>query len=175
MSGTGLCATGFDPVSDPRAFRRALGRFATGVTVVTGCGDRGSVGMTANSFAGLSLTPPLVMWSPAKASRRHDLFVASAHFAIHVLSADQQHLCDAFVRADQTFDTLEHRISERGVPILAGCVAVFECGQVATHNAGDHTIIIGRVERATDYSAGGLLFVNGQFGTTPVPAPAIAG
>ncbi len=162
---------GFDPASDPRAFRRALGRFATGVTIVTARGEDEPIGITANSFASLSLTPPLVMWSPAKASRRHDIFLASEHFAINVLSAAQSGLCDAFVRGGQTFAALDHRVSAQGVPLLAGCVAVFECVRAATHDAGDHTIIIGKVLRAWDSEGLGLLFVNGQFGQIAIDAP----
>lgn len=172
MSGADTCHSGFDPATDPRAFRRALGRFATGVTIVTTSGKGEPVGITANSFASLSLTPPLVMWSPAKASRRHDVFLESEHFAINVLSEAQAGLCDAFVRGGQTFDTLEHRLNAHGVPLLSGCVAVFECVQAAIHDAGDHTIIIGRVIRAWDSEGLGLLFVNGQFSQLAAISPA---
>ncbi len=172
MTGADTRQTGFDPASDPRAFRRALGRFATGVTIVTAPGETEPVGITANSFASLSLTPPLVMWSPAKASRRHDVFVQSEHFAINVLSAAQADLCDAFVRGGQTFETLEHRLSIHGVPLLSGCVAVFDCIRAAIHDAGDHTIIIGKVVQAWDSDGHGLLFVNGQFSQLAATSPA---
>lgn len=79
----------FAPDADARAFRDALGRFATGVTVVTVLTDDGPAGMTANSFASVSLDPPLVLWSPARSSSRFDLFANAAHYAIHVLDADQ--------------------------------------------------------------------------------------
>jgi flavin reductase (DIM6/NTAB) family NADH-FMN oxidoreductase RutF len=162
----------FDPASDPRAFRHALGRFATGVTIVTAAGPDGLTGITANSFASLSLTPPLVMWAPAKASRRHDVFVRSRHFVIHVLAANQQPLCQAFVRAAQGFDTLDHHVNAEGVPVIAGCAAVFECTQTATHDAGDHTIIVGKVDRASERAVPGLLFVNGEFGVPDARAAA---
>jgi flavin reductase (DIM6/NTAB) family NADH-FMN oxidoreductase RutF len=162
----------FDPASDPRAFRHALGRFATGVTIVTASSPDGLTGITANSFASLSLTPPLVMWAPAKASRRHDVFVRSRHFVIHVLAANQQSLCQAFVRAAQGFESLDHYLNEEGVPVIAGCAAVFECTQTATHDAGDHTIIIGRVTRASERPVPGLLFANGEFGVLDIQAAA---
>lgn len=172
MTDEELRHAGFDPSDDPRAFRRALGRFATGVTIVTARGDDAPIGITANSFASLSLTPPLVMWSPAKASRRHDVFLDSEHFAINVLSAAQAGLCEAFVRAGQSFEALDHRLNAHGVPLLAGCVAVFECSRAAIHDAGDHTIIVGRVMRAWDSDGLGLLFVNGQFSQLAATAPA---
>ncbi|MEX1249745.1 MAG: flavin reductase family protein [Hyphomonas sp.] len=172
MTSADTCLGGFDPAFDPRAFRRALGRFATGVTIVTAPGETEPVGITANSFASLSLTPPLVMWSPAKASRRHDVFVESRHFAIHILTAEQASLCESFVRGGQSFDLIDHRLNADGVPLLAGCVAVFECALTATHDAGDHTIIIGKVVRAWDSEGLGLLFVNGQFSPLAAIAPA---
>jgi len=84
---------------DERAFRYALGRFATGVTIVTCNGPDGPMGITANSFASLSLDPPLVLWSPAKSSRRYDAFVNAPEFAIHVASYDQLDLCRDFAKS----------------------------------------------------------------------------
>ena len=84
---------GFEPTPDTqRLFRDGLGRFASGVTVVTAAGPDGGVGMTANSFSGVSLEPPLVLWCPAKGSNRYDIFSKVSHFAIHVLSAEQRDL-----------------------------------------------------------------------------------
>ena len=84
---------------DERAFRDALGRFATGVTIVTCNGPDGPMGITANSFASLSLDPPLVLWSPAKSSRRYEAFVNATEFAIHVASYDQLDLCRDFAKS----------------------------------------------------------------------------
>jgi flavin reductase (DIM6/NTAB) family NADH-FMN oxidoreductase RutF len=169
--------TDFDPALDPLAFRRALGRFATGVTVVTLAGPEGPLGITANSFAALSLDPPLVLWSPAKRSGRHALFTASAEFAIHILSAGQQALCDHFVRSADGFDAFPYRLSPEGVPILSGCAAVFECRLEAIHDGGDHTIVVGRVRRACSRPGATLIFSHGQFGiaedTGQGPAKAI--
>jgi len=106
---------------DQRAFRRALGRFATGVTVVTCRSPHGPVGMTVNSFASLSLDPPLVMWSPAKASRRAASFSAARRFAIHVLGAQQRDLADAFMRAADAFATTGCRSSRTASP--ASCAS----------------------------------------------------
>ena len=94
-----------DPNADNANFRSALGCFATGVTIVT-CRD-GLVpkGIVANSFASVSLAPPLVLWSPAKASRRYAAFIAAQAFSIHILAQDQKHLSDAFAHNETPFDT----------------------------------------------------------------------
>ena len=84
--------------------RNALGGFATGVTVVTTMTETGPLGITANSFASVSLAPPLVLWSPARRSRRFPAFEAASHFAIHVLSAGQQALAERFSRAADGFE-----------------------------------------------------------------------
>ncbi|MDH4413600.1 MAG: flavin reductase family protein [Rhizobium sp.] len=147
-----------------RAFRSALGSFTTGVTVVTAATPDGPIGMTANSFASVSLDPPLVLWSPAKSSSRHAAFVGAQHFAIHVLTADQDHLSSAFTRGGSGFDGLEARMNDEGVPILPGTLARFECMQQAQHDAGDHTIIIGRVLRVAHRQGEPLCFSGGRFG-----------
>lgn len=160
--GERIIPASFDPEANPRAFRNALGRFATGVTVVTARGGSGPIGMTANSFSSLSLTPPLVLWSPAKASRRHDVFVSAEHYAINVLAAHQHSLSDHFAVSSKGFEEFDVSISEYGVPVLMGSAAVFECQLIATHDGGDHTIIIGRVHRTFSNSGATLLFHDGQ-------------
>lgn len=154
----------FAPQDDPRAFRSALGRFATGVTVITAASPEGRpVGITANSFASVSLDPPLVLWSPAKDSRRYDHFITARHYAIHILGAHQQRLCDAFTRDMAAFDGLDWHADAQGVPLIAGCLARFECRQEAVHDAGDHSIILGRVLRASFREGLPLLFQAGRF------------
>jgi len=161
---TAATMTAFSPDTDPRAFRSALGRFATGVTVVTAIGAEGPIGMTANSFSSVSLLPALVLWSPAKASSRHDDFVAAGHFSINVLAADQVDIGMGFARAKDAFDTADTRMNEYGVPVIRGCIANFECTRAATHDAGDHTIIIGQVIRAQEHPGAPLIFADGQMG-----------
>lgn len=155
---------GFDPASDSAAFRRALGSFATGVTIVTTRGPDGPVGITANSFASVSLDPPLVLWSPAKASRRFGFFAGAEHFAIHVLGAGDRAICERFSRAIDGFDALEWSEGRNGVPLIHGTAARFECRQEAAHDAGDHLIIVGRVERAVTRPAEPLIFHAGRYG-----------
>ena len=147
-----------------RAYRSALGSFTTGVTVVTAMSPGGPIGMTVNSFASVSLDPPLVLWSPSKRSSRHAAFSQARHFAVHVLSADQAHLSDAFTRGGQGFEGLARLVNEDGVPILPGTLARFECRQQIQHDAGDHTLIIGRVLRVAHRPGEPLCFSGGRFG-----------
>ncbi|WP_051520896.1 flavin reductase family protein [Rubellimicrobium mesophilum] len=167
----------FAPEVDPRAFRTALGSFATGVTVVTARDARGEpVGLTANSFASVSLDPPLVLWSPARASRRFEAFVEAEDFAIHVLARDQQAVCDAFVRAQGGFAAVAWSEGPRGLPLLEGCVARFLCRREAAIDGGDHAILLGRVWSAARSDGAPLVFQGGRYGgfvpaDEPHPSP----
>ncbi|WP_425515714.1 flavin reductase family protein [Mameliella sediminis] len=153
----------FDPSEDARAFRDALGSFATGVTIVTAPGPDGPMGITASSFASVSLDPPLVLWSPQKSSRRFPVFRDATHYAIHVLDGHQQQLCNAFTRDAQAFDGLDVVTDENGVARIGGCLARFDCVQEAVHDAGDHVIIVGRVLSAAFRPGLPLLFQGGRF------------
>lgn len=150
--------------SNQRAYRHALGGFATGVTVVTAMAGDVPIGMTVNSFASISLDPPLVMWSPAKSASKHPLFLQADHFAVHVLAAQQAHLCSAFSRGGSGFDAMPWSLSKNGVPILPQVLVRFDCRRTAAHDAGDHTIIIGEVLQATDREGEPLCFARGMFG-----------
>jgi len=155
----------FDPAdADPRDFRNALGRFATGVTIITCDTGEGPIGITANSFASLSLDPALVLWSPAKSSQRYRFFVEAEHFAVHVLDDDQRAVCDAFTRDGNAFAPLPWANCPRGVPLIDGCLSRFECDRVACHDGGDHSIVVGQVTRVTTRPGKPLLFFNGTFG-----------
>lgn len=145
-------------------FRTALGRFGTGVTVVTCQSDIGPLGITANSFASVSLDPPLVLWSPARFSRRFGAYANAGHFAIHVIAADQAHVCRAFSGAGDAWDGIDWAENERGVPVIAGCLSIFECAAHARHDGGDHEIIVGLVERVTTRPGQPLMFYQGQYG-----------
>lgn len=156
-------ADSFVPSPDTaRAFRDALGRYATGVTIVTAPGP---VGITANSFASVSLDPPLVLWAPAKASKRCPAFTTEcARFAIHVMGADQYDLCQPFVRDGRAFDGLDWTEGALGVPLIEGCLARFECEKTALHDGGDHVIVVARVVQAEMRDGEPLLFVGGRYG-----------
>jgi flavin reductase (DIM6/NTAB) family NADH-FMN oxidoreductase RutF len=147
-----------------RLFRDALGRFATGVTVVTIMGPDGPMGFTANSFSSLSLDPPLVLWSPAKSSQRYPHFAAAEHYAIHVLGQTQADWPARFARGGAGFDGLDWRLNAEGVPVLAGALSRFDCTRHTTHDGGDHLIIVGQVLRLALEEGAPLVFANGRFG-----------
>lgn len=147
-----------------RAYRDALGCFGTGVTVITATTAQGPLAITANSFSSVSLDPPLVLWCAAKGSPRHDGFAAARHYAIHVMGEEQQALAVHFARFGTRFDGIDWAPDGNGVPILTGCLARFDCAATARHDAGDHTIIVGRVLRATHRPGQGLMYKRGQYG-----------
>jgi len=147
-----------------RELRGALGRFATGVTIVTTRTARGPLGITANSFSSVSLDPPLVLWSPARRSIRFPAFEAASHFAVHVLSADQQGLAERFSRPGEGWPADLADI--RGIadlPLLAGCTARFECRHDAAHDGGDHLIVVGEVLRLAQADLAPLVFHRGRY------------
>ena len=149
-----------------QALRAALGRFATGVTIITCLDGRGeAVGLTANSFASLSLDPPLVLWSLRKASGSRPAFEAARHFAINVLAETQVDLSRRFASAAVPDKFAEGAWAPGlgGVPVLAGCAAVFECQAEACHDIGDHLLFIGRVLRLADLAVPPLLFQGGHY------------
>lgn len=155
-----------DP-TDPRLLRTALGQFATGVTVITAREADGDapIGITVNSFASVSLNPALVLWSAARSSMRHVHFSNADAFAIHVLKADQFHIAERFARSGNCFEGLDYRLNDQAIPLLGGVLARFECVTEATHEGGDHTIIIGRVTRfQADSSGKPLVFSQGRYG-----------
>jgi flavin reductase (DIM6/NTAB) family NADH-FMN oxidoreductase RutF len=148
-----------------RNLRDALGCFATGVTLVTiNCAD-GPMGFAANSFAALSLDPALVLWSPAKSSRRFPHYLAARDYAIHVLPHDAQPVLSRFVTGGPGFEGLAHTCNAEGVPVLDFALARFDCRQHATHDGGDHVIIVGEVLRATYQPGPPLIFNRGQYGS----------
>lgn len=139
----------FTPNEDnTRTLRDAFGRFATGVTIVTVNSEDGPIGITANSFTSLSLTPPLVLWAPDKGSRRFSYFREAKHFAIHVLGADQSELCWRIAKDKNGLANEPLTFNPENVPLLDGSLARFECTRHAVHDGGDHEIIVGRILRA---------------------------
>ena len=148
-----------------RRFRTALGRFATGVTVITTRTADGPLGITANSFASLSLDPPLVLWSPARASRRFDAFAGCDHMAIHVLAADQAPLAQHFARRAVTAEVPGVTEGIGGVPLLPGVLTRLECAVEAVHPGGDHAIVVGRVLRVASRAGSPLVFHDGSYAT----------
>ena len=159
----GTIAT-FDPSSDADSFRGALGTFVTGVTVVTTDSPEGPVAIVANSFASVSLDPPLVLWSPAKSSKRFEHFAGSRRFAVHILAADQRDICAAIIQSKTAIKDIPMHLSHCGMPIIEGALATFECNLEATHDAGDHVIVVGRVTKAHNQGGDPLVFHAGKYG-----------
>jgi flavin reductase (DIM6/NTAB) family NADH-FMN oxidoreductase RutF len=155
-----------EPPFDSTQLRRALGAFATGVTVVTTGGPAGLYGVTANSFTSVSLEPPLVLVCLRRRGSGRALIAANGAFAVNILTAEQEDLCRRFACADRgsaMFDGIEHRPGRTGSPILAGAAHV-ECRVAAVQAAGDHVVVVGHVlALAVDPDAAPLLFHAGRF------------
>lgn len=165
MDGGSMGERTFIPDTEStRAFRDALGRFATGVCVITTQGPEGPMGFTANSFTSLSLDPPLVLWSPARASSRFAVFAAAQDFAIHVLAEGQGELMRRFVRGGTGFEGLPAAETPEGVPVIGGALARFDCRRHATHDGGDHLIVVGLVRRFALAEGAPLVFSAGRTG-----------
>ncbi|MEO7372455.1 MAG: flavin reductase [Terrimesophilobacter sp.] len=153
---------------DIRKFRNALGQYATGVTVVTTVGSDGRrVGITANSFTSVSVDPPLVLWCPSNRAPSLASFESSTHFAINVLAADQHVLSRQFATASEDkFTGVTTHDGLRGIPIIDGAVATFECRTVSRYRAGDHQIYVGEVQRYEGTGGEPLVFHGGQYRST---------
>ncbi|CAE6754666.1 p-hydroxyphenylacetate 3-hydroxylase, reductase component [Paraburkholderia domus] len=151
---------------DGKEFRKALGAFATGVTVVTCKGsDGGDVGLTANSFNSVSLNPPMVLWSLGKNSSNLNAFMHSDHFAVHILSVDQENISNQFAKsAIDRFAGVEMERGVADVPLLGGCSARFECRTTYRYEGGDHVIFVGEVVSFQSFGHAPLVFHSGKYG-----------
>jgi flavin reductase (DIM6/NTAB) family NADH-FMN oxidoreductase RutF len=152
-------------VFDPRDLRGALGRFATGLTVVTAASEDGPVGITANSFSSVSLDPPMVLWSIARSSRRFDAFADARFQAIHILGSNQMDLSRRFFRDGRDFSGLDTRHGIGNVPLIDGTLARLECEIVRRVDCGDHLTLIGEVHAIETSDGEPLVFAAGRYGT----------
>lgn len=137
-------ATPLTQAFDQRAFRNAMSRFTTGVTVVTTSADDQVFGMTANGFMSVSLEPPLVVVSVARRAKMHDAITRSGRYGVNVLCADQEHVSGHFAGRPAPnfapdFETVE------GIPVLRGALAQVVARVTQSHVAGDHTLYVGEV------------------------------
>jgi 3-hydroxy-9,10-secoandrosta-1,3,5(10)-triene-9,17-dione monooxygenase reductase component len=151
---------------DQKLFRNALGMFATGITIVTTTGPTGEpIGMTVNSFASVSLDPPLVLWSVGQHANSFDIFAQTKHFAIHILGKNQEALSNLFAsRGEDKFGKLAWQPGDYGSPILPKYAVCFQCQTEHTYPGGDHTILVGRVMAFDDRADGeALLYFRGQY------------
>jgi len=151
--------------ADPKALRRALGAFATGVTVVTAhAGDAPPVGFTANSFTSVSLDPPLLLVCLAHTSASYDYFCRADHFAVNVLDAQQEDIAMRFAtRGADKFGETSWAPGLHGAPLIDGSLAQFECAMEQRLEAGDHDILMGRVLGYVHGDGKPLLYLSGNF------------
>ena len=132
-----------------KAFRETLGRFPTGVTIVTALSPEGlPIGVTISSFNSVSLDPPLILWSLSTNSPKLEAFRRAEHYAVNVLASDQRDLSNRFAsRTEDRFAEVPVFTGLGGIPLIEDCCAWFECTQEAQHPGGDHLIFIGHVQR----------------------------
>ncbi len=169
--GEGTTVHGDDPaaVEAARRFRDVLGRFASGVTVVTALSSGEPVGMTCQSFSSVSLDPPLVLFVPARTSRAWPLMQRAGRFCVNFLAADQAEVSNQMAsRGNDKFAGVAwHPSAESGSPVLEGGLGHVDCAVHAVHEAGDHYVVIGRVLDLVEADAAEpLLFFRGKYATT---------
>lgn len=155
----------FEGSSASAALRSSLGRFATGVTIVT-CADASGArsGLTVNSFSALSLEPPLVSWALRVESPSLAAFESAGHFAVNVLAEGQLELSKRFAAHEgEKFAVGRWHAGRHGAPVLAGALAVFECTTVSMQTHGDHVLFIGAVAHAVAHAGAPLVFQAGRY------------
>jgi len=149
---------------DQDAFRAVLGRFASGVTIVTvrGANDR-DYGMTVSAFSSVSLEPPLVMVCIGEDASLKPMIAEATHYGVSILASDQEPLSRRFAAHGERFDGIGFSRGENGMALIDGALAFMECRIVARHLAGDHTIVIGEVEAASVADQRPLLYYRGGY------------
>ena len=155
-----------DVTLDPDTFRSVLGRFASGVTVVTVRDAAGhDHGMTVSAFASVSLVPPLVLVCVEQTASSHDPLLGATHFAVNILAAHQEPISRRFSSADETkrFDGIGYTRGQSGAALLDDALAHIECRRTSEHPAGDHTIVVGEVQTAVAHAKRPLLYYRGGY------------
>ncbi|NBU88547.1 MAG: flavin reductase [Betaproteobacteria bacterium] len=153
------------PQQELKSLRSALGRFATGVTVVTCLDSAGERrGLTVNSFTSVSLEPPLVLWSLRRVSPSLEAFERASHFAVNVLSQEQVEVSRHFASQDPDKFAVGHWSEGLGgAPVLSAAAAVFECESYQVMDAGDHRLLLGQVMNYRDQGVAALVFQGGRY------------
>jgi flavin reductase (DIM6/NTAB) family NADH-FMN oxidoreductase RutF len=153
-------------VIGPDDFRKVLSHFGTGVTVVTTCdADKRPTGLTCSAFSSVSLDPPLVLVCVDHKAQSFPALRDGGRFAVNILRADQEAVSRRFATSKITdkFEGVPHHITDLGLPLVADALAHLECVTVGRHVEGDHTILIGRVERAGAPGGEPLLYYRGRY------------
>lgn len=150
---------------DPDAFRAVMGRFASGVTIVTATDASGNDhGMTVSAFASVSLDPPLMVMCINHTASMHDILASSDYFAVNILASTQEAIARRFADTGaQRFEGIGYSRGENGVPILDDVLACIECKRVSSTVAGDHTVIVGETVATSMRDARPLLYYRGGF------------
>ena len=152
---------------DGKEFRRVLGQFPTGVTVVTAVTDDGPAGITIGSFTSVSLDPPLVMWCPSCDSPSWERMRSGASFCVNVLGDHQADVSNTFASTvEDKFSGIDTRVEATGAPVIEGSLAWIDCEYHAIHDGGDHDIVVGvvRAMGTDDTESGPLIFFRGGYG-----------
>ena len=149
---------------DSKFFRQTLGKYSTGITVVTSSDNDGNpLGMTVNSFTSVSLDPSLVLWCIDKKQPSYNSFMDAKGYAVNILSKDQNDLCFKFSsQLDDKFKNVIWKRSENGFPILENCLAWFDCKKWNYYSGGDHQILVGEVTSFDSFELEPLTYWNGQ-------------
>ncbi len=148
-------------------YKKVLGSFGTGVTIVTSCAGDRIHGMTVSAFTEVSLDPPLVLVCADKTSNTHPVIAEGKVFAVNILARDQEELSNRFASKkdeDKRFDGIDYEVGETGAPLIAGTVASLDCRVVEAHDAGDHVIYIGEVQALRVSDREPLLYLRGSYG-----------
>ena len=150
--------------SDSKFFRKTLGKYSTGVTVVTSIDNNGNpIGMTVNSFTSVSLQPALVLWCIDKKQPSYNSFMNAEGYAVNILSKDQNDLCHKFAsQLDDKFENVDWKKSENGFPLVKNSLAWLDCKKWNYYPGGDHQILVGEVTSCDSFELEPLTYWNGQ-------------
>ena len=149
---------------DSKFLRKSLGKYSTGVTVVTSIDNhRNPIGMTVNSFTSVSLQPALVLWCIDKKQPSYNSFMNAEGYAVNILSKDQNDICYKFAsQLDDKFENVDWKISENGFPLVKNSLAWFDCKKWNYYSGGDHQILVGEVTSFDSFELEPLTYWNGQ-------------
>ena len=153
-------------------FRQTLGTFATGITVISAEAIDGEMaGVTANSFTSVSLEPPLILWCLATSADSLEIFKSASYFAVNILSSTQKEISDHFAKKQTNkFKPIKYTPGKGGAPLIADCVAWFQCRVTEKHEIGDHWVFVGEVEEFTSTNKEALLYHHGTYAISlPLP------
>ncbi len=151
---------------DPDSFRSVLGRFASGVTIVTTIDSEGrDVGMTVSAFSSVSLRPPLIQVCVDKAASMYPALMVAERFGVNILASEQEALSRRFAAVDSShrFEGIGYERGESGVVLLDDALGHLECRVYSRHETGDHTLVVGEVEHAVANDGRPMLYYRGGY------------